>query len=788
MRFLMGGLWSAHAPPSRVYKVMKRKGRLSAIQIRYAGAKGMLCVNPALPNKKLLCLRLKMQKFPCFISEYLAVVKVSAPPGLGYKTRIALPVDRARNKLGVVDTTGKLRYRECTELRSPQMQQQGSPKLTVIEGTVLVTKCPCRHQGDLGKVTAVNVPELHHVVDCIMFSAQGPRPHPNVMAGSDLDGDEYVVIWEKRLFFPRPNGTPMNFCDRNPVPNKEEITIEDMIEMCKYIKNDSIGIISNAHPAWADQEREGIHSLKCLSIAEKIIVCLYFAKNCKIAYLRREERPHLYPDSMEKGSHKAMYRSDRSLGDLYPTGLSLEAAVGNLGHRHVDPGQCRALAVPGWEDYREPALQALAEYNAKLCRILNYYGTVSEGEIMACMVNTFGTYHNAHSGKVNMEDLVGKMTTFLMVTTGDTFYVDCLKKEHSSYTSDREELQKKKLRRASAWYMVTYESSSENSFFSFPWCIADILIEILRSTGTQDRVWWPNILRWKISQVVENSDLEEDDCLAAGCDTFKTAFRIIEEWLNKGTLLGTHQPGAASIPGLCFNCLLGIYTEFLGSRKLAPLGEIVTKKRHAKMVSPTRQAKDGTTLVPLAEALNNRCVGRQNSTKKAPSEAWKIVDGAVEPLYLDESEDENDDPVMAGQDGHGDDHEQDLAPLLPCSLVLWCSLCTSLQMSATPSQTLARTLALASLWFPSCVGAWSSTGYRGKRVGLACVQIQRQEIFDNTYIIVTALGRDWQVWFLEELLLQCWLPRAIDCGDLEKFLIRNPEAGQTKLGSRRKHS
>ncbi|KAH6930134.1 hypothetical protein HPB50_010396 [Hyalomma asiaticum] len=907
-----------------VYKVMNLKDRPSAIQIRYAGAKGMLCVNPALPNKKLLCLRPSMQKFPCFNSEFLEVVKVSAPrsltlsrplitileqlgvpkdtfvylqermileftdalvnessavevltawsklklpfkelseagfqltldpffrslllavyrnavSGLRYKTRIALPVDRARNMLGVVDTTGQLRYGEvfvqCTEIRSPQVQQQGPPKVTVIEGTVLVTKCPCLHPGDVRKFTAVNVPELHHVVDCIVFPAQGPRPHPDEMAGSDLDGDEYVVIWEKCLFFPGPNRTPMNFSDRNPEPDKEEITIEDMIQfMCNYIKNDSIGILSNAHLAWADQEREGIHSQKCLSIAEKISICLDFAKNGKIAYLKRDERPHLYPDFMEKGSHKTTYRSDRALGVLYRTCRSLEAAVGNLGHRHVDPGRCRALAVPGWEDYRESALQALAEYNANLLRILNQYGIGSEGEVMACMVNTFDTYHNAQSDKLNMEDLVEKMTTFLTVTTRDIFYADCLKERHSSPTSDHEEFRKRTLRRASAWYMVTYESSTENSFFSFPWCIADVLIEILRSTGTQDRVWCPNILCWKITQFAENSDLEDDDGLAAGCDTFKTAFRIIEEWLMKETLLGKHQPGAASMPVLCYNCLLGIYSEFLKSRKLTPAGKIVTRKRHAMMVSATAEANDETTHEPVTEALNNLCVGRRNSTKKTPTEAWQIVDGVVEPLYLDDSEDENDSPDMADQGGRGKNHEQDLH-VFPHSLVFpldeppdvrnletdlgedpsvgtlvvsflrWCleqhrlpreacrvGACAGggydCQTHRLPMVALRAYSSLAVSLDPCHISLPCDPAYHEPHqevierdpvrimvpnpamdlmlkekldavrqllmrwTGVQDVQIQRQESVDNTYIIVTALGRDWQVWFLEEL-------------------------------------
>lgn len=138
-----------------------------------------------LPYKELSEGGFQLTFDPFFRSLLLAVYR-NAVAGLRYKTQIALPVDRARNMLGVVNTTGKLRYGEvfvqCTEICSPQVQQQGPPKVTVIEGTVLVTKCPCLHPGDVRKFTAVNVLEVYHVVDCIVFPAQGPRPHPDEMA------------------------------------------------------------------------------------------------------------------------------------------------------------------------------------------------------------------------------------------------------------------------------------------------------------------------------------------------------------------------------------------------------------------------------------------------------------------------------------------------------------------------------------------------------------------------------------------------------------------------------
>lgn len=45
---------------------------------------------------------------------------------------------------------------------------------------------PCYHCGDLRVLKAVDVPELHHLKDCIVFPVQGHRPHADEMAGGEL--------------------------------------------------------------------------------------------------------------------------------------------------------------------------------------------------------------------------------------------------------------------------------------------------------------------------------------------------------------------------------------------------------------------------------------------------------------------------------------------------------------------------------------------------------------------------------------------------------------------------
>lgn len=88
-----------------------------------------------------------------------------------------------------------------------------------------------------------------------------------------------------------------------------------MIEFLqKYIKNDQVGTIANAHLAHAD--KLGIDSEICLSIAKKFSVAVDFAKNGSTQQLDRKERPQEFPDFMEK-FHRGVYKSEKALGKMY---------------------------------------------------------------------------------------------------------------------------------------------------------------------------------------------------------------------------------------------------------------------------------------------------------------------------------------------------------------------------------------------------------------------------------------------------------------------------------------
>ncbi|KAK3212610.1 hypothetical protein Dsin_017316 [Dipteronia sinensis] len=121
-----------------------------------------------------------------FLSMMLQTFRESKLLELRTRARIFIP--RARSMMGCLDETITLNYGQvfvqfssagCRHLSDDSFMSStnGSVRHYIVEGNIVVAKNPCLHPGDVRVLRAVNVPALHHMVDCVVFPQQGMRPH-----------------------------------------------------------------------------------------------------------------------------------------------------------------------------------------------------------------------------------------------------------------------------------------------------------------------------------------------------------------------------------------------------------------------------------------------------------------------------------------------------------------------------------------------------------------------------------------------------------------------------------
>ncbi|PKI46848.1 hypothetical protein CRG98_032786 [Punica granatum] len=207
----------------------------SAFQIRYRGYKGVVAIDPTLPVK--LSLRKSMRKYessdtklnvlawskyqPCFLNrQIITLLSTLGVPDEVFERKQREAVDQLDSIL-----TDPLKAQEALDLMSPGENTQVLKQMLVCgyepdkepflsmmlrtfrasklfdlrtktrifipggrsmmgcldetrtleygQGRVVVAKNPCLHPGDVRVLRAVNVPALHHMVDCVVFPQKG---------------------------------------------------------------------------------------------------------------------------------------------------------------------------------------------------------------------------------------------------------------------------------------------------------------------------------------------------------------------------------------------------------------------------------------------------------------------------------------------------------------------------------------------------------------------------------------------------------------------------------------
>ena len=164
-------------------------------------------------------------------------------------------------------------------------------------------------------------------------------------SGGDLDGDDYLVIWDADLIpdVAQWNLPPMDFTAVAPkLVNDDDLTVNDMIEFfITYIKNDRLPIIAHAHLATADWCDLGAKDPRCKALEGKVLNfvdmltfkkkntgydlaqlhsnAVDFPKSGVEVKIPRYLRPRKWPHFMEKKNKpaEAVYVSKKVLGQLY---------------------------------------------------------------------------------------------------------------------------------------------------------------------------------------------------------------------------------------------------------------------------------------------------------------------------------------------------------------------------------------------------------------------------------------------------------------------------------------
>ncbi|XXG40886.1 hypothetical protein AAC387_Pa01g1487 [Persea americana] len=419
-----------------------------------------------------------------YLSMMLQNLRASKLWELRTKTKIFIP--KARVMMGCLDETGTLEYGQVfvniSRVGRKRFYDDGPDAVAGIEldssavlvGKVFVAKNPCLHPGDVRVLVAVDVPALHHLVDCVVFPQKGKRPHPNECSGSDLDGDLYVVCWDPLLIPPRQIA-PMEYIPAPTANLDHDVQIEEVMEyFANFMVNDTLGMISNAHTVFADKEPLMAESDSCKELATQFSIAVDFAKTGVPAKFPPRLHVKEYPDFMEK-HNRPTYESTRVIGKLFraikniaPPNGHVKSFTQEVARKSYDAD----MEVKGIENYIEDALWYKEQYDFKLRNLMDHYGIQTEAEIVS---GNLMEMSKSYTKKKDAETIELAMRT--------------LKKEARTWFDEKAsgidpDVDDDAHAKASAWYHVTYhpayynDEMNQTHFISFPWCVHEKLINI----------------------------------------------------------------------------------------------------------------------------------------------------------------------------------------------------------------------------------------------------------------------------------------------------------------------
>jgi RNA-dependent RNA polymerase len=250
------------------------------------------------------------------------------------KEKAKIVIDKGACLLGCIDETSTLKgyfldkipktdalldekMAALPEIFVQVYRPEGGGKYEIIEGLCILARNPSLHPGDIRVVRAVNVPGLVHLKDVVVLPQTGDRDVPSMCSGGDLDGDDYLVIWDQDLLPDDWFREPMNYTRKKAHDLDHDVTVDEITSFfVNYMKNDRLPRIALAHLAWGDYLENGVNEAKCIQLAQLHSDAVDYNKTGNPAVLTRALQPRYWPHFMEKPA-RLVYHSGKILGQLY---------------------------------------------------------------------------------------------------------------------------------------------------------------------------------------------------------------------------------------------------------------------------------------------------------------------------------------------------------------------------------------------------------------------------------------------------------------------------------------
>ncbi|CAI7578194.1 unnamed protein product [Penicillium glandicola] len=343
------------------------------------------------------------------------------------KEKAKIAIDQGANLLGVMDEIGVLKgyfksalprgrasYAEklaaLPEIFVQICRLDGNGEYEVIEGLCILARNPSLHPGDIRVVRAVNRPELQGLRDVVVLPQTGDQDIASMCSGGDLDGDDYLIVWDPDLIPAKWFVECMDYKGSKAPDLDHDVTVDEITSFfVTYMKNDCLPRIAHAHLAWADRLPKGVWEDKCIRLAQLHSDAVDYNKSGAHARMARSLDPKFWPHFMEKRFKRpsSIYKSTKILGQLYDAVVTPDFVP-----KLEKPFDSRILESPlaaASETYMEYARELKAEYDMNMRQIMAQYEINTEFEVWSTFVLRHGFVIRDYKMQEDLGRIVGTL-------------------------------------------------------------------------------------------------------------------------------------------------------------------------------------------------------------------------------------------------------------------------------------------------------------------------------------------------------------------------------------------